>query len=157
MCESLVINKSPKPREDLRLGALFSDGVVCLMRAGHPLANEVRIELAPHLGMQHLAPHPSSLRELGPVNGELAKVGSRRTIAATVPEFNLVPYVLLRTDLVFTTGRRFAEHCAQRMAHGGGAGARGVTRHALLPAVARAQARQPPQPVLARTREEASA
>jgi DNA-binding transcriptional LysR family regulator len=111
----LVINNSPKPREDLRLGALFSDEVVCLMRAGHPMAQQPRIELAPYLGLQHLAPHPSSLRELGPVDGELAKVGYRRTIAATVPEFNLVPYVLLRTDLVFTTGRRFAEHYAQRM------------------------------------------
>jgi DNA-binding transcriptional LysR family regulator len=111
----LVINNSPKPREDLRLGALFSDEVVCLMRADHPMASEPHIELARYLGLKHLAPHPSSLRELGPVDGELAQVGYRRTISATVPEFNLVPYVLMRTDLVFTTGRRFAEHYARSM------------------------------------------
>lgn len=111
----LVVNNSPKPREDLRIGPLFTDEVVCLMRAGHPLAGERRIALARYLTLQHLAPHPSSIRELGPVDGELAKTGYRRAITATVPEFNMVPYVLERTDLVFTTGRRFAEHYAARM------------------------------------------
>ncbi|WP_295522711.1 LysR family transcriptional regulator [uncultured Pseudacidovorax sp.] len=112
----LVINNSPKPREDLRLGVLFTDEVVCLMRADHPMAGERRLPLARYLGLRHLAPHPSSMRELGPVDGELAKTGYRRHIAATVPEFNMVPYVLARTDLVFTTGRHFAEHYAGRMA-----------------------------------------
>jgi hypothetical protein len=50
---------------------------------------------------------------MGPVDGELAKVGYRRVIAATIPEFNLAPYVLLTTDLVFTTGRVFAEYYAK--------------------------------------------
>ena len=29
-----------------------------------------------------------------------------------MPEFNLAPYVLMRSDLVLTTARRFAEHYA---------------------------------------------
>ncbi|NYE26702.1 LysR family transcriptional regulator [Pigmentiphaga litoralis] len=109
----LVINNSPNPREDLRIGRLYTDEVVCMMRSGHPLAGEARLSLARYLNMQHLAPQPSSLREMGPVDGELAKVGYRRVISATVPEFNLAPYVLLSTDLVFTTGRVFAEHYAK--------------------------------------------
>jgi DNA-binding transcriptional LysR family regulator len=109
----LVVNNSPNPREDLRMGPLYSDEVVCLMREGHPAARSDRLSLARYLNLHHLAPYPSSNKELGPVDGVLAKIGYRRKIAATVPEFNLVPYVLLDTDLVFTTGRRFAEHYTQ--------------------------------------------
>ncbi len=111
----LLINNSPKPREDLRIGPLFTDEVVCLLRAGHPLARLRRITLSRYLSLQHLAPHPSSTREFGPIDGELAKIGHRRNVTATAPEFNIVPYVLARTDLVFTTGRRFAEHYAANM------------------------------------------
>lgn len=109
----LVVNNSRHPREDLRMGPLYEDDVVCMMRRTHPAARAGRLTLARYLSLGHLAPHPSSLKELGPIDGELAAVGYRRRIAATVPEFNLVPYVLLDTDLVFTTGRRFAEHYAR--------------------------------------------
>lgn len=109
----LVVNNSRHPREDLRMGPLYDDEVVCMMRRGHAAARASRLTLARYLNLAHLAPHPSSMKELGPVDGVLATVGYRRRIAATVPEFNLVPYVLLETDLVFTTGRRFAEHYAR--------------------------------------------
>ncbi len=106
----LAIDNSPNPREHLRIGGLYSDEVVCLMRADHPLAKNTRISLAQYLALSHLAPHPSSLRELGVIDGELAKIGYKRLVTATVPEFNMAPYVLTRTDLIFTTGRLFAEH-----------------------------------------------
>jgi DNA-binding transcriptional LysR family regulator len=108
----LAIDNSPNPRDDLRIGGLYSDDVVCLMRAEHPMAGKPRIPLAQYLAVAHLAPHPSS-RHLGVIDSELAKVGYKRRVAATVPEFNMAPYVLTRTDLIFTTGRRFAEHYAQ--------------------------------------------
>lgn len=111
----LVINNDPRPREDLRIGALFADDVVCLMRQGHPLAQERRIPLARYLRMRHLAPHTGSQPRSGPIDGELAKTGYQRQIVATVPEFNLAPYALLGSDLVFTTARRFAEHYAARL------------------------------------------
>jgi DNA-binding transcriptional LysR family regulator len=106
----LAIDNSNKPPDQLRIGNLYADEVVCLMRRDHPLATNERISLAMYLAVPHLAPHPSSMRDLGPIDGELAKIGYRRTIAATVPEFNIAPYVLTRTDLIFTTGRLFAEH-----------------------------------------------
>jgi DNA-binding transcriptional LysR family regulator len=109
----LVVNNSPNPREDLRMGPLYEDEVVCMMRRGHPAARLQRVSLARYLNLAHLAPYPSSSKELGPIDGVLAKTGYRRRIVATVPEFNLVPGVLQQTDLVFTTGRRFAEHHAR--------------------------------------------
>lgn len=109
----VVIDNSPNPREQLRIGTLYSDDIVCLMRADHPLARRLRLPLAQYLALNHLAPHPSSMRELGVIDSELAKIGYRRNVVATVPEFNLAPYVLTQTDLVFTTGRLFAEHYAR--------------------------------------------
>ena len=111
----LVISNSPNPREDLRIGPLYTDEVVCMMRPGHPFAQKRRLSLARYLRLRHLAPHPSSLRRSGPIDGELAKTGYERVNSATVPEFNLVPYVLTTTDLMFTTARGFAEHYAAVM------------------------------------------
>lgn len=109
----LAIDNSPNPRDHLRIGRLYTDDVVCMLRADHPLAGEEQFSLAQYLALAHLAPHPSSTRDLGVIDGELAKIGYRRNVTATVPEFNLAPYVLTRTDLIFTTGRMFAEHYAR--------------------------------------------
>ena len=110
----LAIDNSPNPPDQLRISALYSDDVVCLMRIDHPLANKGRLCLATYLAVPHLAPHPSSIRNLGPIDGELAKIGYRRTSSCVcVPEFNMAPYALTRTDLIFTTGRQFAEHYAR--------------------------------------------
>ncbi len=111
----LVISNEPRPREDLRIGPLYTDEVVCMMRADHPFAQDRRLSLARYLRLRHLVPHASAIPRTGPIDGELAKTGYQRNIAATVPEFNLVPYVLTRSDLVFTTARRFAEHYAAMM------------------------------------------
>jgi DNA-binding transcriptional LysR family regulator len=111
----LVIDNSPSPQESLRLAPLYHDDVVLMMRRGHPAAAAGRLTLEQYLTLRHLAPHPSSLRDAGPIDGELARGGYRRIVHATVPEFNLVPYVLAETDLVFTTGRRFAEHHARHL------------------------------------------
>jgi DNA-binding transcriptional LysR family regulator len=111
----LVIDNSPSPQESLRLAPLYRDEVVLMMRRGHPAAAAGRLTLENYLTLRHLAPHPSSLRDAGPIDGELARGGYRRIVHATVPEFNLVPYVLAETDLVFTTGRRFAEHHARHL------------------------------------------
>ncbi len=111
----LVIDNSPSPSETLRLAPLYHDDVVLMVRRGHPVVAAGRCTLEHYLTLQHLAPHPSSLRDAGPIDGELARGGYRRIIHATVPEFNLVPYVLAETNLVFTTGRRFAEYHARHL------------------------------------------
>jgi DNA-binding transcriptional LysR family regulator len=111
----LLISNDPHPREDLRTGPLYTDEVVCMMRCGHPFVQERRFSLARYLRLRHLVPYAGAMPRTGPIDGELAKTGYQREIAATVPEFNLVPFVLTRSDLVFTTARRFAEHYAATM------------------------------------------
>lgn len=111
----LVIHNSPDPRCDLRASPLFTDDVVCLVRPSHPIAHYQYLSLGKYLDLHHLAPHSNAKREHGPVDGELAKIGYRRRIVATVPEFNQVPDILQNTDLVFTTGQSFALHYMHRM------------------------------------------
>jgi DNA-binding transcriptional LysR family regulator len=81
--------------DNLRIGGLYSDDVVCLMRTDHPLLKGA-ISLAQYLAMAHLAPHPNSRRDLDVNDSELAKIGYKRRVAGTVPEFNMASYVLTR-------------------------------------------------------------
>jgi DNA-binding transcriptional LysR family regulator len=104
----IIIDNYPRPREDLRTTALYSDDVVCLMRRHHPLSGAKRMGLARYLNAKHLAPNSSVAGERGPISGPMARAGYRRNIAATTPEYGMVPHLLLGSDLVFTTGRRFA-------------------------------------------------
>lgn len=111
----LVISNDPSPREDLRMGVLYTDEVVCLMRRDHPRAQDRRLPLARYLGLRHLAPQLGNAPRGGPIDGALARTGYHRQVVATVPEFNLAPQALLVSDLVFTTARRFAEHHAAQL------------------------------------------
>jgi DNA-binding transcriptional LysR family regulator len=108
----LIVSNHPRPREDLRTSTLYTEPVVCLIRRGHPLAGNRPLTLARYLGARHLAPSQSLDGEPGPILATLQRIGYRRKVAATVAEYGLVGAVLTRSDLVFTTGRRFAEHHA---------------------------------------------
>lgn len=111
----LVMDSAPNPPPNLMMTALYSDDLVCMVRKGHPLDGGPRLSLARYLALDHLAPQLSSRKDLGPVDGELRKLGLQRRIGAKISEYNMVPYILACSDFVFTTGRRFAEHYAQLM------------------------------------------
>jgi hypothetical protein len=57
-----------------------------------------------------------------------------------VPFFELAPYLLVNTDLVFTTARHFAEHFARTLPLAIVPAPFEFSAHALLPALARASA-----------------
>ncbi|MET5021024.1 LysR family transcriptional regulator, partial [Burkholderia pseudomallei] len=67
-------------------------------------ANAVHLAPAPYIGARYNA------IELG-----LARAGIARRVAATLPSVGLVPQVLLQSDLIFTTTRRFAFHYARQL------------------------------------------
>jgi DNA-binding transcriptional LysR family regulator len=107
----LVIGNWPKPDLRFEKSDLFSDTVVCLMRADHPLAQAPMTREA-YLAAPHLAPTPYSGASGGAVDIGFARAGAQRRIVTTLPYFGLVPQVLLQSDLIFTTTRRFANHYA---------------------------------------------
>ncbi len=108
----VVIGNWPSPAETLRHAPLFETDIVCMMRPGHPMARAKAISLDEYLALDHLSPTPHSGALFSPIDGRLAQLGVSRRIAVSVPEYALAPYVLSRDDLVFTTGRPFAEHLA---------------------------------------------
>lgn len=107
----VVIGNWPQPPEQLRITTLFEEEVVCLMRADHPLAARP-MSIKQYLDAEHLAPTPYSVGRRGVIDLHLARERLKRKVMAYVPYFNLVPYVLLQTDMLFTGPRMFAEHCA---------------------------------------------
>lgn len=105
-----VIGNWPQPPEHLRLAPLFDDDVVCLMRKDHPLAGH-KLTQDDYLNAEHLVPTPYAVGQRGVIDMQLARERLKRNIVASVPYFNLVPYVLLQNDIIFSAPRIFAEHC----------------------------------------------
>lgn len=90
----------------IRSAPLFSDRMVCLMRAGHPLAGG-RLTLTKLLSVGHVrvAMSPTDIRF---VDSVLARRGLRRRVVLTVPHWLLLPRVLAATDLVAVISERAA-------------------------------------------------
>lgn len=110
----LIIGNWPMPRENLRLAPLLDADMVLVMRPDHPMAGRSALTMEEYLGLAHLSPTPHTSAAISPVDGRLAQLDCKRRIAFTVPEFTLVPPVLARTDLVFTSSRPFAEQMASQ-------------------------------------------
>lgn len=105
----VVIGNWPQPPEQLRISPLFEDEVVCMMRADHPLANRPLTEKQ-YLDAEHVAPTPYSVGRRGVIDMHLARERLKRNVVAWVPYFNLAPYMLLESDMIFTSPRMLAEH-----------------------------------------------
>jgi DNA-binding transcriptional LysR family regulator len=109
-----VIGNWPGPPQHLRLSPILTTDIVCLVRASHRFARRRnRITLEEYLEEGHLSPTSDRHAHLSPIDGRLKELGKKRNIKATVPEYAIAPYVLAQSDLVFTTGRHFAEQVAQ--------------------------------------------
>jgi DNA-binding transcriptional LysR family regulator len=110
----LVIGNWPKPDPRFNKSDLFADTVVCMMRADHPLA-QTPLTRETYLAAPHLAPTPYSGARGGAIDTGFAQARAERRVVATLPYFGLVPQVLLQSDLIFTTTRRFAMHYANML------------------------------------------
>jgi DNA-binding transcriptional LysR family regulator len=104
----VVIGNWPAPPERLHLSLLLEDELVCMVRSGHPLASTEVTEAA-YLAASHLVPMRYSSVQRGVVETHLAALKIARDARVVVPYFAFAPYVVARTDLVFTTARHFAQ------------------------------------------------
>lgn len=81
-------------------GPLMSERYVCMLRRGHPLADQT-LSLENYLGLGHI--HVSSRREgLGHVDAALNKLGKPRKIQMRVQHYMVAPLIAMRTDLALT-------------------------------------------------------
>ncbi len=109
----LVVGNWPRPPEQLRLAPLLSTPIKCVVAAGHRLAGTIgSLGMDQYLAERHLSPSADVMMQYSPIDGRLMELGLKRRIAASVPEYAVVPHMLAGSDLVFTTGAPLAEQMA---------------------------------------------
>ncbi|MFZ2987381.1 LysR family transcriptional regulator [Ideonella sp.] len=113
----LVVGNWLQPPEELHLGRLMSDEVVCLVAADHPAVTQPRSwTAARYLDSDHIAPTPLHPGARGVIDDYLALQGLQRRIAVRCAHFSLAPAMVAGSRLVLTTGRQF---CQRQLAQGG--------------------------------------
>ncbi|TXT41405.1 MAG: LysR family transcriptional regulator [Comamonadaceae bacterium] len=104
----VVIGNWATPPQDLHLGRLFGDDVVCLVASNHPAVRRGWDKEA-WLAVDHIAPAAMHPGAKGVIDDYLASQGLQRHIAARCPYFGLIPAMVASTLLVLTTGRQYCE------------------------------------------------
>ena len=110
----IVIGNWLRPEEDLHMGRLFGDQVVCLVARDHPAVRRPWSQ-ADWLAAEHIAPTPTHPGAKGFIDGHLATVGLSRNIMARCPHFSLIPQMVASSLLVLTTGRQFCERFTSQL------------------------------------------
>jgi len=111
----VVICNWPGPPKHLRTAHVLSEDVVCLFGPNHPFASMEKISVDDYLAAEHLAPVARSKADPGPIDSHLAEHGMKRDIRVMVPEFNLIPHMLMNSSLVFTSSAHFARYFCSLM------------------------------------------
>ena len=104
----VVIGNWPTPPDDLHLGRLFGDEVVCLVAQDHPAVRRGWDQSA-WLAADHIAPGATHPGAKGVIDDYLDSRGLQRNISARCPHFGLIPAMVASTLLVLTTGRQYCE------------------------------------------------
>lgn len=114
----VVIGNWLKPPEDLHLGRLFGDEVVCLVAHDHPAvrrASQGGWDAASWLAAEHIAPTPTHPGARGVIDEHLDSLGLQRNITARCPHFGLIPSMVASSLLVLTTGHQYCERFVDRL------------------------------------------
>lgn len=110
----LVIGNWPTPPDDLHLGRLFGDEVVCLVSRDHPAVRR-GWDVDSWLGAEHIAPTPTHPGARGVIDDHLDSQGLQRRITARCAHFSLIPGMVASSLLVLTTGRQYCERFLDRL------------------------------------------
>jgi DNA-binding transcriptional LysR family regulator len=104
----VVIGNWTTPPDNLHLGRLFGDEVVCLVAHHHPAVRR-GWDASAWLAADHIAPSAMHPGAKGVIDDFLDSQGLRRNITARCPHFGLIPAMVASTLLVLTTGRQYCE------------------------------------------------
>ncbi len=103
----LVVGNWLRPPDELHLGRLMSDEIVCLVSEGHPAARGRLWTAERYLAAEHVAPTPLHANAAGVIDEHLASLGLTRNITVRSAHFSLLPLMVAQSLLVLTTGRLF--------------------------------------------------
>lgn len=104
----VVIGNWATPPDDLHLGRLFSDEVVCLVAQDNPAVRRGWDQTA-WLAADHIAPSATHPGAKGVIDDYLDSLGLQRNITARCPHFGLIPAMVASTLMILTTGRQYCE------------------------------------------------
>ena len=110
----VVVGNWLKPTQELYLGKLFTDEIVCLVSRDHPAARRGWTRES-WLEAEHIAPTPTHPGARGIIDEVLESQGLARNITARCPHFGLLPGMVASSLLVLTTGRQFCERFTDRL------------------------------------------
>ncbi len=110
----VVIGNWPQPPDDLHMGRLFSDDVVCLVSRDHPAVRR-GWTAEEWLAAEHVAPTPTHPGARGVIDAQLDGMGLQRHVTARCAHFSLIPDIVASSLLVLTTGRQFCERFTERL------------------------------------------
>jgi DNA-binding transcriptional LysR family regulator len=110
----VVIGNWATPPQDLHLGRLFGDEVVCLVSEKHPAVRR-GWDQAAWLVADHVAPGATYPGAKGVIDDHLASLGLQRHIVARCPHFGLIPSMVASTLLVLTTGRQYCDRFVEAL------------------------------------------
>jgi len=106
----LVVGNWLAPPEELHLGRLLVDEVVCLVAEDHPVVRAGAGRgwtVDKYLACEHVAPTPNYQGARGVIDDHLVKQGLPRDITVRAGHFALIPPMVAGSRLVLTTGRLF--------------------------------------------------
>ena len=106
----LVVGNWLEPPEELHLGKLMSDEIVCLVAEDHPVARSAATRawtVERYLACEHVAPTPLHANAPGVIDQHLASLGLSRQVMVRSAHFSLIPLMVAQSLLVLTTGRLF--------------------------------------------------
>lgn len=93
---------------ELHARALFDERYVCVMRAGHPAAQD-ELTLDRFCALDHALVSLTGARFEGVTDEALARLGRRRRVALSVASFLILPEILRASDLVAVAPSRLAQ------------------------------------------------
>ena len=114
----LVIGNWLKPPEELHLGRLMSDEIVCLVAEDHPVVRSAATRAwSPerYLSCEHVAPRPLHANAPGVIDEHLASIGVTRDVMVRSAHFSLIPLMVAQSLLVLTTGRLFCSRYTESL------------------------------------------
>lgn len=111
----VIIGNWTEPPEQMHLSNLLTDEIVCLLSASHPYARGGAMTMEQYLKAPHVVPTPYTVGKRGAIDTFLGQERLKRNVVVTLPYFNLVPYALVQSDLIFTTTRLFADYYAKQL------------------------------------------
>ncbi len=110
----LLIANWPSPHPALKYSTIFDCETACIVNEKHRFAERDEITMEDYLSVTHLSLGSVVRPAFSPIGGRLKQLGAKRRVALSVPEYALVPPVIARTDLIFTTARPYADFVAAR-------------------------------------------